>query len=366
MKRKTINAIITKKINDWLQSLDDPVLVKKIKKDIIVTGGCITSMLLNEEINDFDIYFKTKESLKMVAQHYARRFNENNKDKTNKLGKKLHAWVLDGEDVEVWKNGKKQLSEFAYDYPDIEYSEVKEWSYNEEDENKNAYMMVSGMLLNTPPDRIKIMINSDGIAEDSDSIADNVEYDINTYLDALGDGDNIPASEIENQNESENEKPNKYRPIFLSTNAITLSNKIQLIVRFYGEPEQIHENYDFVHATNYWTYETGVILNEKALECILNKELHYIGSKYPICSLIRTRKFIKRGWKINAGQYVKISFQISKLNLDDIYVLEDQLIGVDSIYFLSFINALKIKQIKDDNFILTQDYLTTVIDKIFD
>ena len=97
----------------------------------------------------------------------------------------------------------------------------------------------------------------------------------------------------------------------------------------------------------------------------MNKELFYIGSKYPICSLVRTRKFIKRGWQINAGQYVKISFQISKLDLENIYVLEDQLVGVDSIYFLNFINALKTKHIKNNDFVLTQDYLTTVIDKIF-
>ncbi len=362
MKRKTINAIITKKINNWLESIDDIILKNKIKKDIIVTGGCITSMLLNEKVNDFDIYFKTKESLKMISQYYVRKFNENNKNKVNKLNKPLHAWVLDGEDIEKWKEDKKQLSEFAFDYPDLKYLDIKEWSYDKEDENKSTYMQVSGMLLNTTPDRIKIIINSDGIAEDSDNIADNTEYDINTYLDALDNGDNISAEELEKDKEEENKK---YKPIFLSTNAITLSNKIQLIVRFYGEPEQIHDNYDFVHATNYWTFDIGIVLNQRALEAILNKELFYIGSKYPICSLIRTRKFIKKGWQINAGQYVKISFQISKLNLEDIYVLEDQLIGVDSIYFLNFINVLKEKQIKDKDFTLTKDYLTTVIDKIF-
>jgi hypothetical protein len=107
------------------------------------------------------------------------------------------------------------------------------------------------------------------------------------------------------------------------------------------------------------------VLNQRALESILNKELFYIGSKYPICSLVRTRKFIKRGWQINAGQYVKMAFQISKLNLEDIYVLEDQLVGVDSIYFLTFIENLKTKQMKDKTFVLNKDYLTTVIDKIF-
>ena len=366
MKIKTINAVISGKINEWLNSIEDPELVKKIKDNIIVTGGCITSMLLNEPVNDFDIYFKTKESLKLISEYYTKRFNENNKDKKNKLGHPLHAWVLDGEDVNQWKQSIKNLSSFAFDYPDMDYSDVKDWSYNEErkdDDTEKAYLRVSGMILNTAQDRIKIMVNSNGIAEDSDSIADNSEYNIDTYMDALSDGDSMPENEIGKEDSSE--KPNRYRPIFLSTNAITLSNKIQLVVRFYGDVDEIHGNYDFVHTTNYWTYGSGTVLNPKALECILNKELQYIGSKYPICSLVRTRKFIKRGWQINAGQYVKMSFQISKLNLEDVYVLEDQLVGVDSIYFLNFIENLKTQYLKNKDFILTQDYLTTVIDKIF-
>lgn len=342
MKTKTINAVISKKISDWLNSIDDKALVDKIKEDIIVTGGCITSMLLNEKVNDFDVYLKTKDSLLSLSEYYTKKFNEKNEIKKNRLGYPLHAWVLDGRSVERWKNGEIALSSFAYDYPDFKYSESR----------------VSGMLMNTPPDRVKIMVNSDGIAEDSDSAADAAEYDIDAYLDALGDADEIDAKEVESG-------AGKYEPVFLSTNAITLSGKIQVVVRFYGKPEEIHENYDFVHATNYWTYETGTVLNQRALEAILNKELHYVGSKYPICSLVRTRKFIKRGWQINAGQYVKMAFQISHLDLENIYVLEDQLIGVDSIYFLNFIANLKRRVQTDKNFVLTQDYLTSVIDRIF-
>ena len=65
----------------------------------------------------------------------------------------------------------------------------------------------------------------------------------------------------------------------------------------------------------------------------MNKELIYAGSLFPICSIIRTRKFIKRGWNINAGQFLKMSLQVSKLNLSQFHVLKDQLIGVDASYF---------------------------------
>jgi len=367
MKKKTINAIITKKINDWLDSIKDEYLVSQLKNNVIVTGGCITSMLLNEDVNDFDIYFKTKEVTKMVAEYYTKEFNENNKNRVNKIGKDAIAWVLDGSDVKAWKENKMSLNSFAYNYPDIKYSQLSEWEYiktdDKEEKKKNkSYLKVSGMINNTPEDRIKIIINSDGIAEDSDSVADQSEYDINTYLDALSDGDNIDGKALDLDKEANK----KYKPIFLSTNAITLSNKVQLIIRFYGMPEEIHSNYDFIHTTNYWESETKqVVLKQEALEAIMNKELVYVGSKYPIASLVRTRKFIKRGWQINAGQYVKIAWQISELDLSNIYTLEDQLVGVDSIYFLNFINCLKTKMLKDKEFNLTGQYLTTVIDKIF-
>jgi hypothetical protein len=358
MKKKTINAIVSKKINDWLSSIKDESLRHRLKPSIIVTGGCITSMLLNEDVNDFDIYIKDKEPLKALCEYYCKIFNEKNKGRSNRVEKELHAWVLDGQDVEEWKLGRKPLEMFAHGYPAWTYNEVQSYVPTKDDVNKHAYYRVSNMLTNVTPERIKVMVNSDGVAEDSDSAADNAEYDINSYLDALGDGDSIKAEELEAKKE-------KYSPVFLSTNAITLSNKVQIIVRFYGKPEEIHENYDFVHATNYWTFDTGCVLNQAALEAILNKELHYVGSKYPICSLIRARKFIKRGWQINAGQFVKISFQISELNLKDINVLEDQLVGVDSIYFLNFIRIMQEKSLLDKNFELSREYLTTVIDRIF-
>lgn len=377
MQRKTINAVITKKINEWLASIKDPAVVKQVKDNIIVTGGCITSMLLNEKVNDFDLYFRGKATAKAVAQYYCKVFTENNPDKKNKLGLPMSAWVLDGEDVEAWKAGTKRLDSFAEGYEHVVYDELCEWEKtatetqmadkDSEDEIKKqlAFAKVSGMIVNTPSDRIKVMLNSDGIAEDSDSIADQAEYDIDTYLDALADGDAIEGDIFDTATEDSGDSE-KYRPIFMSTNAITLSNKIQLIVRFYGEPNEIHSNYDFVHATNYWdSKDKKVVLTLEALESIINKKLVYVGSKYPIASLVRTRKFIKRGWHIDAGQFVKMSFQIGELDLRNIYVLEDQLVGVDSIYFLNFINIMKERMLKDKSFVLTSDYLTTVIDRVF-
>jgi hypothetical protein len=91
------------------------------------------------------------------------------------------------------------------------------------------------------------------------------------------------------------------------------------------------------------------------------RELRYVGSKYPICSLVRIRKFVQRNWKVNAGQILKIAMQISKLNLEDINVLEDQLTGVDTAYFAQLIEKLKEK----DPAKVDTAYLVELVDKIF-
>ena len=90
-----------------------------------------------------------------------------------------------------------------------------------------------------------------------------------------------------------------------------------------------------------------------------------MGSKYPLCSIIRTRKFIKRGWNINAGQYLKMVLQLNELDLKDLNVFKDQLTGVDSAYFNQAINMIIEKQEEDSSFKIDNTYLFEIINRIF-
>ena len=74
MKAKTIKKIIRGKIDQWLESIEDMNVKQQAEKNTIVTGGCIASMLLGEQVNDFDIYFKTREAALDVAKYYVARF----------------------------------------------------------------------------------------------------------------------------------------------------------------------------------------------------------------------------------------------------------------------------------------------------
>lgn len=193
--------------------------------------------------------------------------------------------------------------------------------------------------------KVKCFVKSKGIADEDDAVG--VEHEVDQE-DAGGDS------------------KEKYRPRFITSNAITLSDKIQIVTRFYGEVQDIHKNYDFAHCTCAWSsWDNEVFLPQKALECIINKELYYIGSLYPLCSIIRTRKYIERGYHINAGQYVKMCMQLNALDLTDVKVLEDQLTGVDTTYFRMMIDALQKHQEETGNDKVDSGYAMQLINKLF-
>jgi hypothetical protein len=78
--------------------------------------------------------------------------------------------------------------------------------------------------------------------------------------------------------------------------------------------------------------------------------------------MFRIKKFLNRGWTITAGEMLKIAWDISKLDLDDMAVLYDQLIGVDAAYFHQLITILK----KVDRTELDRTYLFEAINRVFD
>lgn len=332
MNQKIIKKILRGKLNAWINSIEDSKVQELVRRDTIVTGGAITSLLMNEKPKDFDVYFKTKETVKAVATYYVDRFN--------KEFPETGAMVIDGAD-----------------YGDT-FKPVSGAGFQEENRSIVTPAGFAGGA-NLTPDRIKIGIKSRGVASrDPDLLK---QGPIDDAVDALTELD-------ENQEDNLDLKPDdkKFKVVFLSSNAITLNDQIQIVVRFYGSPDEIHTNYDFTHCTNSYDYkENELSLRQEALECILAKELLYQGSKYPLCSIIRTRKFLKRGWHINAGQYLKMMFQVSQLDLTDINVLEDQLVGVDSAYFGQLIDALRSKEESDPSFKVDAPYLTTIIDRLF-
>jgi hypothetical protein len=312
MQSKTIKSAIRKKITAWADSVSDPAVKEIIKQQTIVTGGCIVSMLLGETVNDYDVYFRTGEGAFAVAKYYVEKFVA---AKLNKVP--LFIVNEQGEAISKFDGG-----------------------------------------------RFRIMAKSAGVAsENGESVH---EYQYFEQTDPEGEKSEEYLDDVTKAASESLKKDSEFRPIFISANAVTLSDRIQFVIRFYGEADEIHKNYDFVHCTNYWQSWDGTLeLRKEALESILAKVLNYQGSRYPICSVIRTRKFLKRDWRISAGQYLKMCMQISELDLKDPKVLEDQLTGVDAAYFDQLIRYLRQDMEKNGTESVDSAYLAQLIDRMF-
>ena len=346
MKIKTINSIITNKVKTWLESIDDEELRKEIKDNIIVTGGCITSMLLKEKVNDFDIYFTDLKTTYKVAKYYEKQFYGSDAG----IVKICCQSYVDG----VWTN----IDEKYYDkIIDGNLTDLYHYDFSA----KEGINFTDETEL-----RVRFYIQSNGVAG-------NKETDEEEHIDQYDSYENSLQEGIESIEDLEEtvEQNGKYEPTFITDNAITLKGKIQLVLRFYGTPEEIHKNYDFVHCTNYWDSKTGKVhTNTDALEAILAKELKYIGSRYPLASIFRMRKFIQRGWSINVGQILKASLQLNDFDLNNPYVLADQCTGVDVHYLSALIMQItkKIEERKksgDETPFDVKNYAMTIIEKIF-
>lgn len=289
MQIKTIQKIISSKLEEWIQSIEDFALRTDVKKNCLVSGGSIVSLFENKEVNDFDIYIKDMDVLLRLMKYYTK-----------------------PQDLEVFDGRKKQ-----------DYVAEFESYLGKGIEKHDSFKAVSIRTLKE--DQIKILTPNGGHTAMID------------------------------------DEPKQYHPVFFSPNAVSLSDKIQIVCRFHGNSEAIHKTFDFIHATCYFTFAEGLVTNKAALESIITKQLKYQGSLYPLTSIIRMKKFIKRGWNISAGEILKIMFQISELDLKNPDILEEQLIGVDVAYFSVLVEILRNNQDKE----ITSHSLNTIIDRVF-
>lgn len=304
-QEKTVRRIIRKKIDDWLESLPEEMR-GEMKQQVICTGGAPASMLLGEEVKDFDLYFKSIDAVEKLARHYVARFL------------KFHPECTITPEVRVNKKEGHQ--------------------------------------------RVRIHIQSAGVAGEGGDEG----YE---YFETIPD-ENAANEFLDQVDKKKDEKPKDkkpYRPKFLSENAISLDGKIQIVIRFFGEFEEIHKNYDFEHCKCGYDRATDTLHTPaKALLSLMSRTLYYTGSLYPLCSLFRMRKFVDRGWHISAGEILKMGFQVSELDLTNEFTLREQLIGVDMAYFSELLRIIEAeKEGKEHPRPLDATYLGELVDRIF-
>ncbi len=319
-------GVITRKMADWLESIEDVTLREQLRLNLIVAGGAIVSLLTGEKVNDFDVYIRDVDVAVAVADYYLAQAAKTPPGRYVSRGLFAHAFV----DPDGRARIKIGSSGIIGELP----------------EGVDAYQ------IGNPPGETRL-----GQAIESGlTLREQAEQDDSD----LGD----VAEALAADTVSRNKDRRPYSVRFITENALTLSDGIQLCIRFSGEPEDVLQSFDFVHCTNYWTSDNGeLVLSLAALKSLLSKRLVYVGSLYPICSLIRTRKFIQRGWKAPASVFVKAAAQISALDLTSPVVWREQLTGVDAAYFTQLLYLLD--QAVQDGAVLDSAYVVQLIDSLY-
>ena len=357
LSQVAIQGIIRRKVGDWLESIDDVELRRFLSDKIIVTGGSIASLLRGDKVNDYDVYFTTREAAKRAARYYLARFAANPPKKLLQSPVRMYVDESNADRISIVIKSVGVISAEG---------DNGQYEYFETTPPANAPEYVDNVvtpIMSDDDDRRLANEIIDSTADVGVPDSDNPEFMALVEQKAAEDLPSVATGPV-------SKAKNKYRPIFLSCNAITLSDSIQIIIRFYGPVDELHKNFDFVHCTNYWQSETRygaqlggtLVVNTPALMSLMSKRLQYIGSRYPLCSLIRTRKFVRRGWTAPASVFIKAMHQCIAMDWNDIETWREQLTGVDAAYFAEIIDMLTRDKANGKH--IDSAYIVALIDKL--
>jgi hypothetical protein len=336
MKDSTIKKVLRARLEAWSATITDEKVRNAVRGDTIVSGGAIASMIMGDPINDFDLYFRTKATTILVTQYYINQFNAIKGQLKHKAAASVNPELREAKVTNLLGIEEERVLIYMKS-SGVAGEEQGEYAYFEHGpENKEDDFFATLQQQNDDFDFTAESANSIEVASE---VAREIKGDV-------GIRRTLPD----------------YRPVFLTDNAITLSDQFQLVIRFFGEPVDIHANYDFAHAMCHYDWGKDELSTPlEALRSMHSKELVYKGSLYPLCSLFRLRKFIGRGWRITAGQMLKIAHQTTLINFNDPAMLREQLMGVDMAYMHELISVLSKEKGKIDH-----TYLAKLIDTVFD
>lgn len=124
--------------------------------------------------------------------------------------------------------------------------------------------------------------------------------------------------------------------------------RYQFVKVLTGTLRNVIDNFDFTICMAAWSQQHGFLLDESFLHHLSQRRLVFnIKAAYPICSLYRARKFIKRGFTMNGIEAIKLGLTIQNLDLSSYADLRKQLMGIDTMFLKDLTDSLKGQEQKE-------------------
>ncbi len=274
---------ITNKINeDW------------IKQNCYIAGGACVSNFTRKPINDVDIYFKTKEA--------------------------RDEFIKEVDDEECYFERKNPLF-LAISLYDVEYGNdnsgiEKTYKFNIDSQEKEVKVSRNK---SSNGDFFRTKYSNDREFKDVP-----VElYKKQKWM--FENGYDYVLAEMNHYCCCSNAYIFGNKSITIKKNDM----KYQFILRFYGNPEEMMDKtFDFQHCKiAYDLSKNEYIASQDTWQCLSKRKIKYVNSFYPISSLKRMYKYKKREFTCTNDEFVKIVRDIHKLDVNNKFVIEDQLVG---------------------------------------
>jgi len=123
--------------------------------------------------------------------------------------------------------------------------------------------------------------------------------------------------------------------VYKTSNALSLKNRVQIVTRFVGPPDQVFKTFDFAHCklsyefVNQGNLAGKMVITPEAQDAINKKELHYSErSRFVLSAFLRAFKFQSRGWKITPQCLVSLSMDMGRINWKNKEIAKRELNGV--------------------------------------
>lgn len=139
----------------------------------------------------------------------------------------------------------------------------------------------------------------------------------------------------------------------------------QLICCLFGTPEQVLSSFDFTCCMGAWIPKTNEFEIDALFlkHCAQHRLVFNPNAKYPVCSLWRSVKFLKRGWVMPAVECIKLALCIHHLHIEDRKELKRQLLGIDTLFLKEMTDALELSGNLPYDYMEAVDYIMGFLDK---
>ena len=122
--------------------------------------------------------------------------------------------------------------------------------------------------------------------------------------------------------------------------------RVQFVKIVTGTPPEVLAQFDFTICQGaFIAVEHGLgqfVFGKDFLQHLAQRRLVFnTTTKFPICSLFRLRKFLKRGFSFSGIEAIKLGLAIQNLDIDNYEDLRAQLMGIDTLFLKELTDSLK-------------------------